>query len=299
MATILVVDDAQADRLLAGGLLEKRADWEVSYANDGQEALEAVRANAPDLVLTDLNMPNLNGLELVEALKEDSPLTPVVLMTAKGSEEIAVEALQKGAASYVSKNALARDLFETIERVLATSDENRNHRRLLNHMSEVAFTLENDLNLISSAVSYLRQMMTDLRVFNESDSLRIGSALDEALTNAYYHGNLEVSSELRAQDHNLYHNLAKERSREEPYRDRRIRVRANISSEQVIFVIRDEGPGFDPSRLPDPTDPEYLERPSGRGVLLMRTFMDEISYNETGNEVTMVKKLTSNMTSNN
>jgi anti-sigma regulatory factor (Ser/Thr protein kinase) len=55
------------------------------------------------------------------------------------------------------------------------------------------------------------------------------------------------------------------------------------------FVIRDEGPGFDPHKVPDPTDPENLERESGRGLLLMRSFMDSVAYNPTGNEVTLVK----------
>jgi anti-sigma regulatory factor (Ser/Thr protein kinase) len=56
------------------------------------------------------------------------------------------------------------------------------------------------------------------------------------------------------------------------------------------FVIRDQGPGFDPAQLPDPTDPENLERVSGRGLLLMRTFMDEVTFNKSGNQVTMVKR---------
>ena len=56
------------------------------------------------------------------------------------------------------------------------------------------------------------------------------------------------------------------------------------------FVIRDDGQGFDPARLPDPTDPELLERTSGRGVFLMRAFMDEVSFNETGNEATLTKR---------
>ncbi|MEM8681572.1 MAG: ATP-binding protein, partial [Planctomycetota bacterium] len=56
------------------------------------------------------------------------------------------------------------------------------------------------------------------------------------------------------------------------------------------FVIEDEGPGFDPTRLPDPTDPANLERVSGRGVLLMRTFMDEVEYSERGNRVILRKR---------
>src|SRR6266566_3168207 len=52
------------------------------------------------------------------------------------------------------------------------------------------------------------------------------------------------------------------------------------------FMVRDEGPGFNPGDVPDPTDPENLERESGRGLLLMRSFMDDVQYNERGNEVT-------------
>ena len=62
-----------------------------------------------------------------------------------------------------------------------------------------------------------------------------------------------------------------------------------ISRATGTFTVRDEGPGFDPSKLPDPTDPANLEKISGRGLLLMRTFMDEVRFNATGNEVTMVK----------
>ena len=56
----------------------------------------------------------------------------------------------------------------------------------------------------------------------------------------------------------------------------------------MTYVITDEGPGFDPSSLPDPTDLENLEKASGRGLLLIRTFMDEVQHNDRGNELTMV-----------
>ena len=61
------------------------------------------------------------------------------------------------------------------------------------------------------------------------------------------------------------------------------------SAAEVRFVIRDEGPGFDQSRLADPTDPENWERVGGRGLLLIRTFMDEVWHNPAGNEITLVK----------
>jgi anti-sigma regulatory factor (Ser/Thr protein kinase) len=62
-----------------------------------------------------------------------------------------------------------------------------------------------------------------------------------------------------------------------------------VSRYKATFVIADQGSGFDASQLPNPSDPIVLERPSGRGILLMRTFMDEVHYNSTGNLVTLVK----------
>jgi anti-sigma regulatory factor (Ser/Thr protein kinase) len=57
----------------------------------------------------------------------------------------------------------------------------------------------------------------------------------------------------------------------------------------MTVEIADEGPGFDPSKLPDPTDPENLLRPHGRGVMMMKLFLDDVQYNDQGNKVTLVK----------
>src|ERR1022692_3624504 len=118
MTRVLVVDDAAIDRFVAGTLLEEHAGWSAVFAEDGKEALALLKQQVPDLVLTDLQMPEINGLQLVEAIRRDYPFVPVILMTAHGSEEIAGAALQKGAASYVPKKNLARDLVSTVESVL-------------------------------------------------------------------------------------------------------------------------------------------------------------------------------------
>jgi anti-sigma regulatory factor (Ser/Thr protein kinase) len=110
------------------------------------------------------------------------------------------------------------------------------------------------------------------------------------LLNAIHHGNLEVSSELKEQDEKGYQDLIEKRRHEKPYRTRRINVTARESPAESIYVIRDEGPGFDPSKLPDPTDPGNLDRVHGRGLLLIRTFMDKVHHNAAGNEITMVKR---------
>ncbi len=289
MATVLVVDDSAADRELAGRLV-KAQGWTVRHAVDGKQALAEMQAHAVGLVLTDLVMPELDGLALVEQVKSTHPGVPIVLMTAKGSEEIAVRALESGAASYVPKKSLVRELAETVTRILSASQEHRSYKRLLTRLRSASFVLENDVELISSLVSYLTQVLRDSELFEEADCHRIATALDEALTNACYHGNLEVRSDVREHDSRAYRELANKRRALEPYRDRRIQVSANLTSGEACFVIKDDGKGFDAGEIPDPTRPENLESAAGRGIFLMRTFMDDVSYNESGNEVTLLKR---------
>ena len=289
MARLLVVDDSAADRELAAHLLAQQS-WRVLHAGSGRQALAQMRDHDVDLVLTDLVMPDLDGLAFVKQSKLDHPLVPVVLMTARGSEEIAVRALEAGAASYVPKKALVRDLVEVVQRILEASREHRSYTRVLGTLRDASFVIENDLDLISSLVSYLMQVLRDAGMFDESNCQRISTALDEALTNAYFHGNLEVSSEIRERDARAYRALAERRRQASPYRDRRIVVKAGLTSEEAWFVVRDEGAGFDVGAVPDPTLPENIGQSSGRGIFLMKTFMDDVRYNDAGNQVTLLKR---------
>jgi CheY-like chemotaxis protein len=289
--TVLIVDDSPVDRRLAGALLEKHCACSLVFAEDGKEALEQMARQLPDLVLTDLQMPRLNGLELTAAIKSDYPLIPVVLMTALGSEEIAAQALRRGAASYVPKRKLADDLAPTVLRILLGSQEDRAHSQLMHHLErgDSVFVLDNDPALIGALVNHLQQQLRCLPLADETERLRVGVALEEALTNACYHGNLEVGSAPGQADRRAYEERAQRRRWEAPYRDRRIHVQARISRNEAVFVIRDEGPGFDVARLPAP-DALEAERGTGRGLMLMRAVMDEVVYNGVGNEVTLTKR---------
>jgi CheY-like chemotaxis protein len=292
MPTILVVDDSATDRLLAGGLLAEHGDFDVEYATDGSDAIFKLELHVPDLVVTDMDMPELNGLELVAVIREAYPLVPVVLMTARGSEELALLALRAGAASYVPKRQLNTELLKTVNQVYSAAREDRGRIRLMRRMTEqqVQFTIENDHELIASLVQYLKDGAAGMGICDEGERVRTGVALQEALTNACLHGNLEVDSALRELNHGQYYELARERMIAQPYMQRRIHVMARYSLDAAEFCIRDEGPGFNRDSLPDPTDPTNIDRPCGRGLLLMQTFMDEVKYNAAGNEVTMIKR---------
>lgn len=292
MPTILVVDDNPVDRRLVGGILKKAPDLEIEYAENGALAIEHMRQHTPSLVVTDLIMPEMDGLELVAAIVAEFPFVPVILMTGKGSEEIAVKALQAGASSYVPKNTLADELVDTVENVLAMSNEERTHARLMDCLSTSAcsFALDNDPSMIPALVNYIQRSVRGIGLCDESNSIRVCVALEEALNNALFHGNLDLSSDVREGDRQKYKELVEFRRRNPPWSDRRVTIDVTMSRQEGRFVIRDEGRGFDPSTLPDPLDPSNLDKISGRGLLLMKTFMDHVEFNAVGNGVTMVKR---------
>jgi len=290
MPTVLVVDDSPVDRRLVGGLLGKAPNLEVDYAADGEDALGQMHDNLPNIVVTDLIMPNMDGLELVAAVVEKYPLIPVILITGKGSEEVAVEALKAGASSYVPKSALSSLLVDTVENVLAMAQEEQTQVRLMDCMTGCRFTLGTDLAIIPALISFLRHFIRQTGLCDETNGIRTCVALEEALNNALYHGNLEIDSDAREGNRAAYRALIEERRQSEPYCSRKIYVDVEVSREQGCFVIRDEGPGFNPDLLPDPTDPANLEKPSGRGLLLMKTFMDGVTFNDRGNQVTLIKR---------
>jgi CheY-like chemotaxis protein len=290
--TVLVVDDSAVDRRLVGGIIEKLDGWQASFAGNGREALEAMGKALPDLVLTDMLMDEMDGLELVQAVQARYPGVPVILMTAHGNEDVAIKALQKGAASYVPKKSMARDLDETIEQVYAAVKTGQSQRRILDCLTEQEshFVLENDTSLVPPLVGHLEENVARLRLCEQSGLVLLGVALHEALTNAILHGDLGVDSQLRELDEKKYYHLIQERRVTAPYRDRRVHVTATLTRKEARFVIRDDGDGFDPGILPDPTDPANLGRVTGRGLLLIQTFMDHVEHNEKGNQITMVKR---------
>lgn len=297
MPSILVVDDSSVDRRLAALLLSKGTTINIEEAENGRAALQAIQRSEPDLVVTDLQMPELDGLGLIRRIRAQHPRVPVVLMTAHGSEGLAVEALEAGAASYVSKSALPDTLLDTVEQVLAISRADRNFDRLAQCLQCAEFTLwlENDASLIDPLVDVVQRLVDKMQLCDATGRVRVGIALEEALLNALYRGNLELSFEQMQEDRanllqGLSMGLAEQRRNEPPYCDRKILVKVNVSTDDLKIVVRDEGPGFDVVPVADSDDPSALGREGGRGLVLMRTFMDEVTYNDAGNEVCMIKR---------
>ena len=124
-------------------------------------------------------------------------------------------------------------------------------------------SIPSDLSRISDVTQDILSLVQDLGYGDEA-MFAIALALDEAISNAVEHGNGGDPS-------------------------KQVHVRYRVTAAQACISVRDEGPGFDPNLVPDPTLEEHLEVPCGRGIMLMRACMDEVRFNKKGTEVRMIK----------
>ncbi len=264
MATVLVVDDSAFDRKLVSEVLAQDESLSVEVADGGMAALQRLKSGGIDLVLTDLQMPEVNGLQVVTTVRIDHPDIPVILMTGGGTEVIAMNALAEGAASYVPKRMLNEWLLPTVHEALEARAVELTHQALLDCFNVVQFELElhNDHSMIRPLVDYIQQMAAGIRLGDASDTFRMGVALRGALENAMYCDRV-IEFKLRMDHH-----------------DGRFTLRAKEG----------DGPIFDPQALPDVTDPDATETTETRDFLLLRSHMDQAAFNETGSEVTLVMR---------
>lgn len=295
MARILIVDDSPTQLVLLRGLLQDEPH-ELLTAEDGKVAFEMITQDPPDLVVTDMQMPNMNGLELIKQLRRSMPQVPSILITARGSEELAVEALRVGAAAYLPKSKVHEELIGNIEHVLDLLETDYSYANLIDRLDyhEFQFTLENDPNAIGPLVNLMQQMSAGVQLLDDVTRSRIGMAVEQALHNAIFRGNLDISrTEQQADEEFEIENeqsLVERRRKESPYASRQVVFRARLAKHSLEFMIHDEGQGFDTTKLPSIQDPKVLDVDGGRGLVLIRSFMDTVRFNEKGNEITMIKQ---------
>ena len=129
----------------------------------------------------------------------------------------------------------------------------------------IAFKMPSDVKLLDGVLEYLNERMLRLGIVQPDDSELI-IALDDAIVNAIKHGNKCDAT-------------------------KRVSITAEFTADATRFIIADEGPGFDLCNVPDPTDPCRLLEPNGRGLYLINHIMDEVSFNEAGNQLVMVKRI--------
>ena len=275
-ARILVVDDDPDIHLLLGAIL-KDAGFGMTSAASGAEGLERLEAGPYDLVLTDVCMPGLDGLELLQRIHERCPATPVVVMTAQNTSDNLIRSIREKAFAYFSKPFSPSAVVEMVNRALDSPAQRDDIEVLSATPGWIALQLRCKVETANRLLQFLRELPVELPVEEQED---IATAFRELLINAIEHG-----------------------GRLDP--DQKVEVACIRLTRAILYYIRDPGKGFSFEDLAhaavssSPENPfdhvavrsEAGMRPGGFGIFMTRSIADELMYNEKGNQVLLVKYL--------
>jgi DNA-binding response OmpR family regulator len=168
---ILVVDDEKAARKSLAGILQLEG-YEVVSAKDGSSALEYLDEYEIDLMLLDIRMPGIDGIEVLQQAAEISPETQIILLTAHGSMESAIESLRYGAHDYLIKPSTPQEILSSVAGALARHAEAQRKRILLGQM-------ETSLQQLKDAEGVMKSSVAGQRVIALSDGVMVDLARRE------------------------------------------------------------------------------------------------------------------------
>jgi two-component system, OmpR family, response regulator len=267
----LIVEDEQDTGQLLGEFL-RRWGFKPTILTEGKPAISWVRENKPDLILLDLLLPGMDGFTICENLKLDreTNLIPIIMITALTAPEEKVHGLQVGANRYLTKPFTASGLEKSIREVIDWREAMQNNGT----EGEIRFQLQSDAQYLDE----LNHLLSSLFLFSGLSEIQVKqltTAVREMGTNAIEWGHKNQV-------------------------DRIVTVVYRIDPQKITITIRDTGPGFNPANLPhaanleDPVGHMMVRetlglREGGFGILMSQGLVDELSYNETGNEVRLVK----------
>ena len=255
---ILIIDDHD-DLCSALCIKFKSLGHEVTIFDNRPDAVSSLKIINYDLIVTDLD-----NVDHSVALNGNKPACLPSNIDSAQPDEV-VKAFKISASHYTRENFDESELKELFDLTLNYKDEHIDSVETVQNLREkIEFEMPSAISLMHSILNYLMKRVEKVGVCDVENS-NLFIALDEAFVNAVKHGN-----------------------RFNP--EKVVRVTADVSTKEVTFTVEDEGDGFKLSEIPDPLNPENLFKTSGRGVLLIHNIMDEVTYNERGNRLTMVKK---------
>jgi CheY-like chemotaxis protein/anti-sigma regulatory factor (Ser/Thr protein kinase) len=277
MSRVLIVEDDRATRLLLRATL-KRAGFSVATASDGTLALRQLRKREFDLMLVDIWMPRMTGLELMSRLPEKYPRPKVVVMTSDDTPGTLLQAVREQAYQYINKPIQPKELIAVLHKAMAAKPASLPIQLVSARPHWVELLVPCDRDAAERIQSFMARLKADL-----SDEVResVGWVFRELLLNA-----IEWGGKLDPR--------------------RKVRISYIRARRMLIYRISDPGKGFrfedlnhaaiaNPSAEPSvhmDVREEKGMRPGGFGILMARAMVDELLYNEAQNEVVFVKYLT-------
>jgi serine/threonine-protein kinase RsbW len=236
----------------------------VTPVDSVAEAVRWIEAGVVDLVVADLANATAADSKLVRTIHSRRTPVPLVVTTVP-TDALTSELLRSGTADVLAFPFNDDALDETIEKAQTHHMLHGDSLKVQPFLTErIEFVIPSRVEYLDGILNHISERLVKMRVI-EPESIDVIVALDEAIVNAIKHGNGYDPG-------------------------KHVRITAAIRRGEAHFEVTDEGEGFRMQDVPDPCAPENLLRTSGRGILLIRSTMDEVAYNERGNSLTMVKR---------
>lgn len=293
MKVLIIEDDPSVGFFLEE--VASSASHDVRRAVDGDKGLELFYEFQPDMILSDLMLPGIDGMEILERVRSKDNDVVFIMLTGYGSEEMAIRALELRANNYLHKpirhEALTGLLDKYGELIRSRTRKEEVRRMVTRRHTEVV--MSNRMELVSEIVNMLVEEAAPSLTESERFGIQLG--LYELIVNAIEHGNLGISFQEKNaclfDSSEKYNELLRSRLSDENLAAKRVTIEFRYSAGRLEWLIEDEGEGFDWYSLPNPLSRENQSNLSGRGIFLASFQFDELSFLGNGNRVRAVKKV--------
>ena len=291
MRVAVVEDDPGSRRFLEDTV--RALGYEMQSAEDGIKGLDLVRDWEPHVVLLDIQLPGMDGLDVLAAIRDEGIDTIVIINTAFGTEDHAIRALRLRANDYLRKPVRHAELIPMLRKFEEIVQAREAPTAMPEFVRDRRCTVEmdNDLSQVARVADYLANEAELGR--NKPVALGITLGLVELLNNAVEHGNLGIGGDEKAAalgaSPGAWRQLVEERRLDPARAGRTVRVEMVSTRDYAEWLITDQGEGFDWQAVMaslDAPDPLALH---GRGIFLATCYFDRVEFIGRGNAVRVRK----------
>ena len=263
MSSILVIDDEIEICELLQVVLEM-SGHQVRTAPSAANALKCLEEREFDFVIVDMIMPEISGLEMIRIINEKYPRTLTILTTGLQTQDVVKQALEQGAYNFANKPFSIQEISNIIEMGSRVRTYPSNTQAIQSYLvQQLYFVLPSQRSLMEEVAGTIANVTKMFNFPAKLVAMNIPLTVDELFLNAVIHGNKEDKTKT-------------------------VCINVVLDAKQISITISDQGKGFDWERVLARNTPADLENEGGRGIFLVKHYVDQISYNKTGNTVTVV-----------
>ncbi|MDH4199079.1 MAG: response regulator [Spirochaetia bacterium] len=289
---VLVIDEDATMQGVMTDLLGEQMS--IQFAKNYAEALKFFEET--DLIISETNIRDMDVIEMIKKIKHQKPNVFIVIITSRRDMHLAVEVMRHGAIDYILKPFSIDEIANLVEKYLFFAVNKQSDYDLLDIIAEESrtFILPTNIHVVSPFVYEFIEMIKRFQGISKNDIFSIRLVIYEMLINAIEHGNLELNYETKKNLLNTginYIEYLDSLSQIAPYKDRRVEISYHYCRDNISFKIKDEGRGFDVKKFENRDIKNDLLALHGRGIIISKFNMDEMTYNESGNEVLLKKRI--------